>query len=299
MKNWKLGAMVLSMAAIAACGGSESTTGTTSGGTGGSAGTSTGAGGGAQSARHGNIDILQTPDPSVGWWASVVTAEFVDNFHVPPLDSDCTHSTISECSVYLCNDVGYGDPVHAGRLLVDGLTAANGEVTPVGPLSHDGDMQYWGSIDGGDHKTFSGGETITVKATGGQVPPFKFSATAPHLIDLKTPDFSQPIPLNSALDYPVEWMNGQDGTVVVSFDVPVDAMDGLRAGNVTCSFPASAGKGVIPAAALKMLVPTPGFNTSGIIGAWVGSQETVDVGGFSVSLTIRGAVAPMQTVEVY
>ena len=49
MKAWKLGAMVLSMAAIAACGSSESTTGTTTGSNGGSASTGNGGAGGATS----------------------------------------------------------------------------------------------------------------------------------------------------------------------------------------------------------------------------------------------------------
>jgi hypothetical protein len=47
MKTWKFGAMVLSMAAIAACGSSESTNGTTTGNNGGSASTGSGGNGGA------------------------------------------------------------------------------------------------------------------------------------------------------------------------------------------------------------------------------------------------------------
>lgn len=94
---------------------------------------------------------------------------------------------------------------------------------------------------------FSGGEPLTITASGGEVPAFTEQLTAPSQITITTPpaptgDLIIPV----AQDFMVGWTGG-NGLVQV-------ALGNLGGGDlVVCRFQASAGSGVIPQAMLAQL----------------------------------------------
>jgi hypothetical protein len=105
---------------------------------------------------------------------------------------------------------------------------------------------------------FMGGESITVRATGGEVPSFMGLVTAPS-----EPTLSQPItqPISRNADYGLSWSDGGAGQLRVSLTVP--QMNGNP--GIDCTFPAAAGAGAIPAQALSMLPSGQGIMSFSII----------------------------------
>jgi hypothetical protein len=156
----------------------------------------------------------------------------------------------------------------------------------IGPIQLDANMRYSANFSNGG-KVFSGGETFTVKASGGQVPAFSLSATAPHLIEVMTPDPDNvSVALDAAHDFPVAWLNGKDGTVKV--DVHVDPTDTGKSTSehLSCVFPAASGKGVVPAAALEKLLTVPGGLIGGRVTISATSDATVNAGKFFIDMSV-------------
>jgi hypothetical protein len=93
---------------------------------------------------------------------------------------------------------------------------------------------------------FSGGETLTVRAGGGEVPAFMNLVTAPPE---PTVSAQLPSPLSRNQDLPLGWSGGGAGQLRVS----VSVQQAMTSAGLECSFSSSAGAGAIPAQALQML----------------------------------------------
>ncbi len=97
---------------------------------------------------------------------------------------------------------------------------------------------------------FAGGETITFAATGADVPAFTLSVTAPTKGTITAP--AKPaagalLGITRAQDFSVSWNGGGSGTIQVFLTGP---------GNqpaLFCTYPASAGSGKVPTAALMTM----------------------------------------------
>jgi hypothetical protein len=121
--------------------------------------------------------------------------------------------------------------------------------------------------------SFVGGETVTIAGTGATAPAFMMSLTAPSLASITAPTKPagmDPLLINRSQDLAVAWSGGGTGDM----DFVFGSTNGTNPGpTLNCSFPASAGSGTIPTAALAML---PAGN-----GSFSGSTEaleSVDVG---------------------
>ncbi len=270
---------------VAACSGTKGTgTGTevaTGGGGGGETSTSGSSGSGSVSDSRGYLIITQSPGSFF--------ASFVENSAALAND-DCVTSTVAECSIKICpNNSNPTKPIYAGAgaLSVTGLLDQNGKATYVGPIPPEADLQYKMTTWSGTEKSFAGGETITVKATGGQVPAFSISATAPYPIEVTTPDPGGPITLSASSDFPVTWMTASDGTVYVTiFSDLNDDVGKTGSATLSCTFQADYGKGVVPAAAIQKLLAAPGINSKATINVVTSNAAMVNAGGFSIAMSV-------------
>ena len=100
----------------------------------------------------------------------------------------------------------------------------------------------------GQGALFAGGETLTITAQGAAVPAFVLSLVAPSKLTLSAPALpaSGPLKVTRSAGITASWTGTSAGVVVVY----LDAAGGASAYAATCSFPASSGSGVVPAAAL-------------------------------------------------
>lgn len=99
---------------------------------------------------------------------------------------------------------------------------------------------------------FNGGETLTVAASGAEVPAFMKSVTAPGKATITSPakpaSGSPYLMVNRAAGFSLTWTGGGSGKLMVSLFGGTN-----QTTRVTCKFDASAGTGMIPAAALMTL----------------------------------------------
>jgi hypothetical protein len=105
------------------------------------------------------------------------------------------------------------------------------------------DKTYAGT--GGKGALFTGGETLSLTAEGADVPPFTMTVTTPGKLTLTAPDVpaAGPLKVTRAKGLAATWSGTSRGEVVLY----LDAASGGDAHAVTCTFPASAGRGTIPA----------------------------------------------------
>jgi hypothetical protein len=157
----------------------------------------------------------------------------------------CDEIAIGDCHVRACPPMRPGDaPASAGTVV------AKGTLQPI-VLTPDQDASYsqFSSVT----PLWSGGETLTVTADGAEVPRFSVVLTAPSLLVVTMPALGggQPTPVvDRSRDLQLAWSGSGVGSLYVVFA-------NLLAGDpsVDCSYPASAGRGVVPAAVLEMLSP--------------------------------------------
>lgn len=156
-------------------------------------------------------------------------------------DQSVTRKTVGPCTVEIFGDGASPKETErsAGTLTFTGLAKAV-TLPPAVDKTYDG--------VNGSGPLWTGGETITVTAAGADVPSFTTTLTAPSKLTLTAPALQAGTPLkvtrSAGLD--AAWTGASSGDVVLY----VDAASGSSAFSTTCAFPASAGKGTIPAAAL-------------------------------------------------
>ena len=189
-------------------------------------------------------------------------------FDPPPERIDCTRTTLSSCVVLECEHSGVAlpEPVarNAGTVTIDGLLE--------GPLSvaflDGGYPTAWRRTRG-----WHGGETLTVSASGGDVPAFSdVRLNAPGDIELTAPPcraghcgaFSR------AADLPIAW-KAPAGT---GLHVTLSSTGVAGTVHITCDFATS--PAVIPAAAMsRLLIRPPELQHTGP-GAPLGGQGGIN-----------------------
>lgn len=223
------------------------------GGTGGSLGTGGGTGGGtldggeirsggvtASSTRYLN-GVQQIERASVSWAFGVVTPGV--------LPYECVEHLTGPCEVRACSYGGGGGPEPEVTYVSAGTITLTGGHSQVVGGTDGGVMGWWSDPS---HAFFGGGETLVYSATGGDVPPFAGSLTAPTQVVLLAP-WAADAGLMAAprsQDLGVVWSGGASGQVEVSIHSPTV---GNSWSSARCRFPATAGSGLIPAAALSGL----------------------------------------------
>jgi hypothetical protein len=168
----------------------------------------------------------------------------------------CAHATIASCTLASCPRTDGGGaapgpprtPVSAGTLTFSGVGApvtfdASGALTVPG-------MGVW-----------SGGETLSVQASGADVAAFTVSLTAPGRARVLTPprpsDTNARIAIDRASGFTVTWTPAPSGTLAIT--ISTDHPDAFL--SLECETAASAGSYTVPATALLAL-PTDGAGST-------------------------------------
>jgi hypothetical protein len=157
--------------------------------------------------------------------------------------TDCER--VAEAGLCFARSCVPTDPVipadHAGTITIEGdLALVDLVPDPEG---------LYPRVDGFDGRLFNAGITVGVYSTGGDIPAFSSTLTAPSTITFTTP---MPLSIQRAQGLELAWPAVDDGTVWI---LVVD-----NAGTtVSCEFPASAGAGAIPTDVLAEL--QAGFGT--------------------------------------
>ena len=157
------------------------------------------------------------------------------------VDQSVTKKAVGPCAVEIYgNGAGPKETFRsAGKLTFTGLAKAV-TLTPAADKTYD---RITGST-----ALFVGGETFTVTADGADVPAFTATLMAPSKLTLTAPALpaaNAALKVTRSSGIEATWTGASSGEVVLYFDEAASS----NAFSTTCTFPASAGKGTIPAAA--------------------------------------------------
>ena len=172
----------------------------------------------------------------------------------------CTDMTIGPCYLYMCPTtvppVMYAS---GGVVTVTGLTQAVS-------LAPDGSKMYAPFTT--QQSLMTGGENLTIRGAGADAPAFMLTVKAPNRVSITTPakPAASGITIDRSVDFPVAWTGGGTGEV----GIVIGSNQGY---SMQCTYPAAAGTGTIPKAALAMM--TAGAAT---FGASSQLLENVDMG---------------------
>jgi hypothetical protein len=282
-----------------------STLGTGGGGGGGSAGSSTpGAGGGGGSGRA--TDAAAATDsssPSDGQdfgqiilyapalsqtFGGYLSASF--SKHMQPAASSCTTTAHGACAVTVCPPIGdagagAGTPPstephpHAGAITVESSAVSYSET-----LQPDADGLY--PTVSLLQPVFRGGESVAIRAAGGDVPAFEETVTYPLLLLMTAPAVPQTSTFASAprtQDLTLAWTRGAADLWVQVQGASRDPATGSTT-SLYCSIPSESGSATIPSAALSSLATgtSVSFLTVKVAGLTAGSYAVNIVIGAEV-----------------
>ena len=218
---------------------------------------------------------------------------------VPVLATNCTALDSGPCVTTSCtavapSDAGAGDASPTTAPTAGTLTITGGVFGASGSsIAPDNGGTYAYASPG---TIFAPGDTLGVKATGGQVPAFpEQTVTATPTIVLTAPTASTggKITIPTAQPLVVTWTGGQTGAKTVLVATALFTTGG--AASTTCAWDASLGTGTVPSAALKPLAAA-NAETSGV--TWYQSADsTFTVGTLSVTISARvtqGSLASFQ-----
>jgi hypothetical protein len=127
---------------------------------------------------------------------------------------------------------------------------------------------------------FASGEPFTVMASGGTVPAFQASVTAPGCLGLASPatsDGGVSYTIATAQDLQLVWTGGEPNALV---GVTLSGQGGGRILDVSCSFPAIAGQGTVPRQALASLAGAD----QGYFAIYQGRTSSFDAGSYQIQL---------------
>jgi hypothetical protein len=187
-----------------------------------------------------------------------------------------------DCKPILTQPPPQGDlgvlPAAAGKITIGGLTGI-GVTMPVELTVMDMGM-FAGQYTSLQQfmPIFSGGETLTVTAVGGEVPAFATQVIAPSPPTLTSPSGNSSIPVSRSQDLKFTWTGGGSGQLRFQMQVMPQSMTDSPAG-LDCSWPVGDGSGAIPAAALQMM---PKGSGQGVLSAL--SASTVAAGAWTVQI---------------
>jgi len=297
-------APLVSLLALAACGDDGGSTGADGAGgssaEGGAASTGTSATGG--SGTGGGAPIDAKGYGSVGVYSHAYTASgmpvLVSGAYAAftaPMEgvgyADCTSKQEGDCALYDCVPTGVTPP--PPQYLDAGTITFEGALRPIALQPQPG-TQYT-SESSSTAALFTGGETITAKIAGaGDLPAHEATLTAPAAVALVSPDLDEPVTIDRNGPLALAWSGGGAGRVRVAVAVTfLEGSDIKRTANLTCSFPASAGAGSVPASLLgAMPATTP--TDYGSISVDVTSETSVVAGDYVTGFYATAmATAPM------
>ncbi len=168
--------------------------------------------------------------------------------HITSPDATTQSKTVGPCVVETVGDGAAAgeDDLSAGVVHIQG-GSKNIDLTPMS------DNTY--TPQAASSLLFGGGETLTASAEGKDVPAFTTSLTAPSKVTLSVPTVtSGSLTVTRSAGVSATFSGASTGTVVLYFS----AATATKAFTATCSFPASAGSGVVPAAAFADFPPGDG-----------------------------------------
>lgn len=240
-------------------------------------------GGGSSGARRiGSVSIIQSSTEAAGqtFYSGIILASFFD---IPAGFPDCVRTTVGACTVSDCTaaaDAGTppdGGQVGAGQVTISGLVDGGVVLSPNAQGSYSAFLQT---------RLFTPGTQVQVQASGGAVPMFSAQVGAPAAPTLTSPvcTLTGCGMISKTAPYTLTWTGG---TNTVSVQV-------LSAtGQLSCSFPATAGTGTIPAAALAA------FPAGAVVNLFVSAENstTVQAGSFPVGISAQDSRSYTATIS--
>ena len=212
------------------------------------------------------------------------------------------HKTASFANVLLTLDAGPGSctvgalsfqpPPASGTQVSAGTITVTGGSAPIALAPADGGSgeQYAPLQHAG---TVASGQTLTIAASGATVPAFSTNLVVPDAVTFTQPDIvdASSLAIGRSTDWPIAWTGGSAGTLTFQVSQTVGATGTL----IVCTFPESAGSGVIPAAALGYLTPSSaldgGSPESTSVGVSTFASQSVTAGDWTVAVDIAISLA--------
>ncbi len=203
------------------------------------------------------------------FYSGLLLANF---FEIPARYPGCVNTVVGGCTVSDCSaaaDAGTppdGGQVGAGTLTFTGLADAGAVV-----ITQAANGSYLRQIQS---QLFVAGSALQVSSSGGAVPAFTASVTAPVSATLTTPacPLSNCGMISKATGLPVAWTGGGTGSISVQVLT--------AASQVSCVFPAASGSATVPSAALAGIPPGSASLFFGSI-----ASTTVQAGPFPIAVS--------------
>ncbi len=205
------------------------------------------------------------------FYSGLLLANF---FEIPARYPGCVNTVVGGCTVSDCSaaaDAGTppdGGQVGAGTLTFTGLADAGAVV-----ITQAANGRYLRQIVS-PASLFVAGSALQVSSSGGAVPAFTASVTAPVSATLTTPacPLSNCGMISKATGLPVAWTGGGTGSIAVQVLT--------AASQVSCVFPAASGSATVPSAALAGIPPGSASLIFGSI-----ASTTVQAGPFPIAVS--------------
>jgi len=174
-----------------------------------------------------------------------------------PAPSSCMSETFGPCTVRTCPAASSSDPPPAPSKNPDAgqLTLESTPASYLKDLYPDGTGQYGGEVV--TDLLWTGGEALSVKAKGGEVPAFELSTAAPLPLVVERSDLPPDtddgfLPYDATQDLVLDFTNGKPGVTIQVSGTSGFGNDATDT-DMYCFFESAPGTLTIPAAALAAL----------------------------------------------
>lgn len=233
---------------------------------------------GGMSTKAGVVFVMQDHDPL----KSTAGAYFLSDF--PTLAAlSCSTKDVGSCRISKCNASDAGIAENVGTHFVSaGVLSISGANKPISlePRDAGGYLMYSASYQG---RLWDGGETLSLAATGAEVPAFSGkSIVAPDTLVLTSHDSTTVYDVDRTGTLNLAWLGGTSGTV--SVDILVDTAVFFA---IACTFPASAGSASLGPEVLAELSPT----TTPFLAFW--NQQSTSFGAGEYAITFSASTTPI------
>jgi len=217
-------------------------------------------------------------------------AQFQDLGAEAPSLPTCQLETEGDCVLYLCApsppqpDAGTQSAKrpHAGAITFTGARLpANAQVVP------DTNGKYTLLSETGID-AWAGGERLTVKAAGADVPAFTGTLVAPSpSVTLEAPVFAPPqkVEVDRKAPLALVWSSAGPGGGILTASASASASVGGRTASIVCRFDASKGSAAFPT---KLLEKLPAGD--GVFGASLSTTSQLNAGDYQVTLLASSVV---------
>jgi hypothetical protein len=192
--------------------------------------------------------------------------------------SSCTTQHMGACDIHACTtylDAGAISYASAGDITLTGGTQS---IT----VSPDATGAY--TFKNVMTTLWSGGETLTMRASGAEIPAFSGDVIAPTSATITVPAppaMGQPLVIDRGLPFPISWNGAAGSTIFVQLG---RASTTTQSVSVQCAFDGAAGAASIPSAALQ----TVSAGTNGYFSAYSRNTTPVVAGNWGVTLWAYG-----------